>query len=247
MPQRKRDELSIERDASIKAVTLYSSGKDSNLALYHAFLDGIKENCLLSMIPQSRDSWMFHFPNAKWTALQAEAMEIPIVQVEASRVGETEMKDLEYAISLLNHTYEVEMLISGVIESRYQKDRLTQICQKNDLRLITPLWKKRPERLISELIELGFDTTFVGVSAMGLGEEWLGRRLDNEALLDLEELSDRYGIHLAGEGGEYETFVCDSPLFKRRIEIVRAEREWKQGSGILRIEEADLRDKKVIR
>lgn len=31
------------------------------------------------------------------------------------------------------------------------------------------------------------------------------------------QLSEKYGVHVCGEGGEYETFTLDCPLFKKKI------------------------------
>lgn len=31
------------------------------------------------------------------------------------------------------------------------------------------------------------------------------------------QLSKKYGVHVCGEGGEYETFTLDCPLFKKKI------------------------------
>jgi ABC transporter with metal-binding/Fe-S-binding domain ATP-binding protein len=183
---------------------------------------------------------MFHFPNAEWTALQAEAMGIPIVQVRVSGLREKELAELENSISILKSVYGIDSLISGAIESNYQRQRLADICERNGLKLITPIWKKSPMRLIEEMLKAGFDIRFVGVSALGLGEEWLGRKLDSKTLKELHQLSGEYGIHLAGEGGEYETFVCESPLFKRRIEITQADKLWSHDSGMLLIKKARL-------
>ncbi|UCD72676.1 MAG: diphthine--ammonia ligase [Candidatus Bathyarchaeota archaeon] len=228
-----------------RAAALYSGGKDSNLALWQATRIGIKVECLLSIIPEMEESWMFHFPNAEWTALQAKGMEIPSVQVTVSSLGEREMKELDTAISNLQRSLDIDALISGVVESSYQKSRLAQICERYGLELITPLWKKDSTELISEMLRLNFDIRFVKVSAMGLGEEWLGRKLDREAFTELALLSRKYGFHLAGEGGEYETFVCDSPLFKKRIKITRTTKSWSQDSGILYIKKAELVEKRI--
>jgi diphthine-ammonia ligase len=54
---------------------------------------------------------------------------------------------------------------------------------------------------------------------MGLGEQWLGKRLGEEDLVRLEQLRGTLGIHPGGEGGEFETIVLDGPLFKRHLEI----------------------------
>lgn len=228
-----------------RAAALYSGGKDSNLALWKATRIGIKVECLLSMIPEMEESWMFHFPNAEWTALQAKAMNIPSVQVAVQSLGERELKDLDTAISSLQSSQDIDSLISGVVESSYQKSRLTQICERYGLEFITPLWKRDSTELMSEMLHLNFDIRFVKVSALGLGEEWLGRKLDRKALTELTILSKKYGFHLAGEGGEYETFVCDSPLFKKRVKITRTSKSWSQDSGILYIRRAELVEKRT--
>jgi diphthine-ammonia ligase len=30
-------------------------------------------------------------------------------------------------------------------------------------------------------------------------------------------MNEKYGVNVCGEGGEYETFTLDCPLFKKRI------------------------------
>ena len=237
--------MSQKNSVQKRAAVLYSGGKDSNLALLQATRIGIKVKCLLSMIPEMEESWMFHFPNAEWTALQAKALEISSVQVKVSSLGERELEELDTAISSLQRSLDINTLISGVVESSYQRSRLTQICERHGLELITPLWKKDSTELISEMLQLNFDIRFVGVSALGLGEEWLGRKLDRKAFTELILLSRKYGFHLAGEGGEYETFVCDSPLFKKRIKITRTTKSWSQDSGILHIKKAELVEKRT--
>ncbi|TSM77343.1 Diphthine--ammonia ligase [Bagarius yarrelli] len=41
----------------------------------------------------------------------------------------------------------------------------------------------------------------------------------------LHQLSKKYGVHICGEGGEYETFTTDCPLFKKRI-VIDAMETW---------------------
>jgi len=78
----------------------------------------------------------------------------------------------------------------------------------------------------------------VQVAAGGMGEEWLGMRIDEGAIRGLEELHRRYRIHLCGEGGEYETLVLDAPYFKERIELVETERVWHGDRGVLKVLDA---------
>lgn len=60
---------------------------------------------------------------------------------------------------------------------------------------------------------------------------------------NLKALNRRYMVHMAGEGGEYETVVLDAPFFKKRIEIVKSEIEWEGDTGSLKILDARLVDK----
>ena len=56
-------------------------------------------------------------------------------------------------------------------------------------------------------------------------------------LTELKDLNERYGVHLAFEGGEAETFVLDGPIFKKRIEILEFEKKWFNDSGVLEIKD----------
>jgi uncharacterized protein (TIGR00290 family) len=78
---------------------------------------------------------------------------------------------------------------------------------------------------------------------MGLGKEWLGRVLDNDAILKLASLSKKYGFNLTFEGGEAETLVVDCPLFSKRLEIKKANIRWDGQRGIFEILEVALVDK----
>ena len=64
------------------------------------------------------------------------------------------------------------------------------------------------------------DIKIVQVAADGMSEEWLGMRIDESVIRDLQELHWKYRVHLCWEGGEYETPVLDAPYFIReRIEL----------------------------
>ena len=59
----------------------------------------------------------------------------------------------------------------------------------------------------------------VGVFAYPLNQSWLGRFIDYKFLEDVKELKEKYQIHPSGEGGEFETFILNCPLFKKSLEI----------------------------
>ncbi|HIJ08750.1 TPA: TIGR00289 family protein, partial [Candidatus Bathyarchaeota archaeon] len=63
----------------MKLGVLFSGGKDSTFAL-HMASEREEIACLIAMLSKNEESYMFHTPNIDITALQAEAMELPILQ-----------------------------------------------------------------------------------------------------------------------------------------------------------------------
>ena len=208
----------------MRLAALTSGGKDSLYVVYLARKEGHDIRYLLSMMPESHESYMFHHPNIKLSEIQAELMGIPLLVEKTSGEKEKELKDLERLI--LRVKDEVDGILTGVIASNYQRERIDRICKKFSLECISPLWHINPEKYWHELMRSGFRIMITSVSAEGLDKGWLGRIIDEKAIDELKELNRRFKIHLSFEGGEAETLVLDCPMFGKGIKIVEAKREW---------------------
>ena len=117
------------------------------------------------------------------------------------------------------------------------------MCDAVGVKTYSPLWHKNPKLLVGDLKRAGFRIILTAVAANGLDESWLGRELSDDEWTRLERLADRHGIHLTGEGGEYESFVLDAPHFSHAIEIEKSRKEWEGDRGVLVVEKASLRSK----
>ena len=224
----------------MRVAVLASGGKDSALALHHVLQNREYEvACLASIIPLKEDSYMFHYPNIHLVDLFSEAASIPLIKAESSAVKEEEVEDLKHLIAKLN----VEGVVSGAIASTYQKTRIDNICKQLGLKSIAPLWHKDALSILKQIVDLNFNVIITGVYAYGFSEEWLEKKLDNDAIEALVHLNEQYGVSLVGEGGEYETLVLDAPFFKKRIKVVEAEKMWKGQSGVLLVKKAVLETK----
>jgi diphthine-ammonia ligase len=223
----------------LRLAALVTGGKDSILALYRAQKMGHSIEVLATMIPKRSDSYMFHFPNIHLVDYVSEALGIPLVKAETSGIKEKELDDLKKLLESLD----VEGVVSGAIASSYQKERIGRICKELGIKSVTPLWRQDQYTLMKELINLKFKAIIVGVYAYGLDQTWLGKEITSESLEKLVELNEKYQISLVGEGGEYESLVLDAPIFKKRIEIIKAEASYENNSGVLTIKEARLVDK----
>ena len=76
---------------------------------------------------------------------------------------------------------------------------------------------------VLQIVASGLDAVVVKVASIGLDpKKHLGKSLGS-LQPTLRALNARYGVHVCGEGGEYESLVLDCVLYKRRIVIDASE------------------------
>ena len=226
----------------MNAAVLFSGGKDSTMAAYKAMEDGWQVEYLLSMHSENPHSYMFHVPNIHLTQLLSQAMEIPLIQAKTPGEKEEELEDLRNALLDLKNRG-IEAVFTGAIHSEYQKSRIDGLCKEVGLKSHAPLWHRDPLDYMQEIIDLGFKVILTSASAEGLDESWLGRIVDEDLLEELKGLHEKYGLHMAFEGGEAETLVLDGPIFKKRLNILDSENVWEVDSGYMVIKDAELSEK----
>jgi ABC transporter with metal-binding/Fe-S-binding domain ATP-binding protein len=218
---------------------LFSGGKDSTFAL-HIATQKEEVVCLVTLLSKNPESYMFHTPNIDVTALQAEALQLPIVQKVTEGKPEAELKDLKDAIATAVKDYHLEGVVTGAIESVYQSERIQRICNQLDIWCFNPLWKRDQKKHLEETVAKGFKVIISGVFAYPLDSTWLGQEINQDLIEKLVDLERRFGVSPSGEGGELETTVLDAPLFKKKIEVLNSIIEAKGNSGIFRIQNARL-------
>ncbi|MEF8973591.1 MAG: diphthine--ammonia ligase [Haloarcula sp.] len=232
-------------------VSLFSGGKDSSWALYRALERGHPVERLVTVHPEG-DSYMYHVPATRLARLAAESIGIPLVEVEpddfeaddvpdAGAQGDAELEPLEAALRELDAELDggITGVTAGAVESEYQTTRIESMAERLEANVFAPLWQENPRDLADAMLDAGFEIRIIRVAAYGLDESWLGRTLDADALDELESLNEEYGVHILGEGGEFETLVTDGPHMDRRIEL-EYETEWDGSRGTLQVEDAWL-------
>jgi diphthine-ammonia ligase len=216
---------------------MFSGGKDSCYSVWLSQHQAWDVERLVTVRPESRDSWMFHYPNVEWTVLQAKSMGLQHTLVST---GTDELQLLEETLRELKVEDRLDGLVTGAVASEFQKTRFDYVCDRVGLKSFSPLWHKKAETILEDLVAAGFRIVMSGVAASGLDGSWLGRELTPTDWNLLKVVSTRFGIHLAGEGGEYETFVIDAPQFSTPISIIESEKVWHGQSGHLKITRASM-------
>lgn len=197
----------------MKLAALVSGGKDSIYAMYK-LLDNVK--CIVTIKSINPDSFMYHTPNIDSVKLQAKSIGLPIIFKETKGEKEIELEDLKLALKEAIKKYKIDGVVCGALYSNYQKERLEKICKELNLKLYSPLWHMDPEQELRNILKDGFKFRIVKVACDGLDSTWL-KEITEKDIDELIKLSKKYRFNPAGEGGEYETFVTDGPIFKKKI------------------------------
>ena len=225
----------------MKLAALFSGGKDSTYSIFLAKKQGHEIKCLLSVFPKSDESHLLHHPNLQWTHLQSQSMQIPQLTIK-SELDETdnEINLLEKILIQAIEKYQIEGLVHGGIQSQFQKEKFENLCNKLNLKSITPLWNRNPLEYMNELISSNFVFIITSVSSGGLDDSWLGKIITTNDIDNLYALSQKFGFNLNFEGGEAETFVVDCSLFSHPIKIIQGKKIWDGYRGRFEIVDARL-------
>jgi len=225
----------------VRVCVLYSGGKDSSLALLKASEEH-EVACLVTLRPESEESWLFHYPNIHLVRLQAEALQLPLIEEPSPDDEKGGLAALRRALARAKRVYGVEGVVTGAIKSSYQATRFERVCRELGLECINPLWMRDDASVLREVVERGFHVIFTRVAGYPLRKTLLGRRIDMEIVKMLESLR-RY-LNPSGEGGEYETLVLDMPLFRKRLVLLKWRIEGIDYDATLVVEEAVLVEKR---
>ena len=212
----------------MKALCLISGGKDSWYACQLARHMGLEISGIVNFISENEASYMLHVVNAKFVRMQAEAAGIKYHVFHVTGLKEMEVDEMKRHLRDVVKKENIEMIVSGAVLSDYQKHRIDMICEELGIISYAPLWHKDEEMILREVVSAGIKFVVVRTAADGI-DGWIGKEINAENVDDFIESLKRAGVNLMGEGGEYETFVTSSPIFKHELKI--REYEIKQDEG----------------
>ncbi len=204
---------------NLRLASLMSTGKDSALATQIMIDQNYEISCFITIISQSKDSYMYHGPNT-WIAKKiSQLSNIPIIIAQTIGEKEKELQDLKKAIQKAISKYKIEGIVTGALYSDYQRKRVEKICEELGIKCFSPLWHMNQEEELQLLLKKGFKFCMVKIAAYGLDKTWLGKPITQKEIQKLKYLEKKYKINIAGEGGEYESLILKAPFMKEEIKI----------------------------
>jgi len=217
------------------AAMLWTGGKDCSLAFYEARRDGYEVRCLVTFAP-ANPNFLAHPP--AFIKLQAQALALPhhILSINAPFD-----KSYEVALGRLRDEMGIETVITGdIAEVNGSPNWIRERSRPVGMKVHTPLWGRDRLTLLRQLLDKRFCVLFSCVKTNWLGEDWIGRELDETTIANLQIVRERTGLDLCGEEGEYHTLVTDGPYFKCRIAIRSASKRATDSLAYLDIHQLEL-------
>ncbi|XP_028417440.1 diphthine--ammonia ligase-like [Dendronephthya gigantea] len=218
----------------MKVVALVSGGKDSCYNMMQCVAHGHEIVALANLKPPENtdemDSYMYQTVGHDAIELYSEAMDLPLFRrtIQGSPVeqgkdyivnNEDEVEDLYELLKEVMAEVHIEGVSSGAILSNYQKVRVENVCSRLGLISLAYLWERDQKKLLKEMINSQISAIIIKVATMGLEpNKHLGKTI-SEMHSHLLKINEKFDCNVCGEGGEYETFTLDCPLFKKRIVI----------------------------
>jgi uncharacterized protein (TIGR00290 family) len=206
-----------------KAVFSWSGGKDSAYCLHKVLIENLFDvKYLLTTVNDTFNRISMHGVREELLDQQVESVGIPLVKV---RVTESTNEEYERQIEITLLKVKAQGIDHVIFGDIFLED--LRIYRENNLAKIGmqgvfPLWKMDTTFLIHDFIRQQFKTVICCTNDAYLGEEWLGREIDNTFLDELP-----VGVDPCGENGEFHTFCYDGPLFKKKIDFTIGEKVYK--------------------
>jgi uncharacterized protein (TIGR00290 family) len=187
----------------------WSGGKDSALALWTLRGKGMEPQALITTVTDEYERISMHGVRRELLARQAEAVDIPLVEVHIPPACVNEIYEARMAqafasppLSLVETVAFGDLFLEDV--RAYREARLTAAGRS----ALFPLWRRDTGVLAREFIAAGFQARIVCLDPRALDASFAGRRYDEQLLADLPA-----DVDPCGENGEFHTFVHAGPIF----------------------------------
>ena len=207
----------------MKAVALFSGGKDSLYAVHLVEKQGVTVDHLITLLPTL--PWPSpHAENIEALKILAESMgkHLTIVDFQKEEAFIEALKSLK-----------VDALVAGDINVEAHLAGLKDVCNKTGLELLEPIYGRDTSELFHQIFGLGFKALITGVNLNFMDEAWLGFTISKES--GAAFLSKIGSADPLGENGEFHTLVFECPLYAKPFKIKSVERKAAKGMVYLNV------------
>ena len=210
----------MEENRKTKAVFCWSGGKDSAYCLHKILEEKFFDvKYLLTTVNNEFNRISMHGVREELLDLQSGSVGIPVIKVRTGEgTNEEYERMMETALLQLKSEGIMHIIFGDIFLEDLRQYREGNL-KKIKMKAVFPLWKMDTSVLVKDFIAKEFKSIVCCTNDAFLGEEWVGREIDQEFLNELSP-----NVNPCGENGEYHTFCYDGPIFRKKLEIIKGEK-----------------------
>jgi len=197
-----------------KAILAWSGGKDSAMAFYEICRRGVYTiERLLTTVAQDYDRVCMHGVRTALIERQAAELRLPLDKVYLATNESQEAYDAKMHGYLTGCRQQgIEAVVFGDLFLEDVRQYRERSLSRVNMQAVFPLWQRNTKVLAETFIQAGFKAVITCVDLEALSPAFAGRDYNPAFLADLPA-----GVDPCGERGEFHSFVCDGPIFRRAI------------------------------
>jgi len=198
-----------------RVLLAWSSGKDAAWSLHVLRERGVEVVGLLTTMNAPSERVAMHDVRRELVRRQAEAVDLPLVEVGIPWPCPNEAYEAAMAEALAGARARGATAVAFgdlFLEDvrRYREERMAG----TGLGTIFPLWGRPTRELAAEMLAAGQKAVLTTVDRRVLPPEFAGHPFDESLLRRLPE-----GVDPCGENGEFHTFAWDGPAFRHPVPV----------------------------
>ncbi len=201
----------------MKVAVLYSGGKDSTLAIEKAKESGWEIQYLLSIKPTRKDCYLFHYATVEHTEKLAKILGIKHYLLTCNVADPKKEAAIVRDFVVKNRVDALILGGTGLQETQLRS--LQEALMPFKIEVFAAHAGLDHDQVVREMLDKGYEIMITQVAGDGL-TKWLGKTITKQNFNQFEKESAKYGFHIGGEGGYYDTLVLSAPLFKKRLELI---------------------------
>lgn len=203
----------------MKVAILYSGGKDSTFALDYAKNKGWDVRYLLSVKPTRTDCFLFHYATVEHTVHLAMMLGIKHILTGCDVADPLLEAEIVKNVVLKEEKVDA-VVLGGVGLQETQLRSIQKALMPHGIEVFAAHAGDDHIAVMKQMIAKGYKFMITQVAADGFNEQWLGRVLATSNDVDmLVACANKYGFHAGGEGGHYDTFTIDGPVFSHALDV----------------------------
>lgn len=206
-----------------QSIFCWSGGKDSAFCLHKVLSEkSFEVKYLLCTLNENFRRVSMHGVREELLDAQAAATGIPLLKVWVKEGSNAEYEQqMEKVLKQARSEGIVHVIFGDIFLEDLRAYREQNLARVN-MQAVFPLWNMNTSELLNRFIALGFKTVLCCSNANILGEEWVGREIDESFIQELPAQVDP-----CGENGEYHSFCYDGPLFKQPVRFKKGEKVYR--------------------